>query len=326
MNGKRILMTGGCGFIGSNFINYLIDNYEDFRLINFDYEGIGSNKSFVKEPKENQEVHHIKWNIANDILKNRTWDDLPFDYLFHFAAESHVDRSISTPEPFIDSNVKGTIQMLELARKIGIKKTILVSTDEIYGSVKKPAKETAKYNPSSVYSASKASAEMLANAYKTTYDMDIIITRCSNNFGPNQFEEKLIPKVIKNALEGKEIPVYDKGEQIREWTWVNDHITDLIFVAENAPKGEIYNVGSGYSISNIELVKEILKILDKSEDLIKFIPNARLGHDFKYAIDTSKISKLKDKSGGVLLEDDIGLNRKYFIQKLKQTIEYYENN
>ena len=323
MNGKRILMTGGCGFIGSNFINYLIDNYDDFRIINFDFEGIGSNRSFIKEPKsDKQEIHHIKWDISYDIVKNRVWDDLPFDYLINFAAESHVDRSITTPEPFIKSNVMGTMQMLELARKIGVKRYIQISTDEVAGSVKKPVKEHCKYNPSSVYSASKASAELMCNAYKETYGMDIVITRCGNNYGKNQFEEKLIPKVIKNALNDEKIPVYDKGEQVREWVHVNDHISDIIFVAENGKSGEIYNVGQGFPLKNIDLVKKILNILGKSEDLIEFKPNARLGHDFKYSISNVKLNKLKLESG---FEFNTPFNEEYYFDtKLKETIEYYE--
>jgi dTDP-glucose 4,6-dehydratase len=323
MENKKILMTGGLGFIGSNFINYLIDTFDSFQLINFDYHGIGSNRKYVKANRANtQEIHHIQWDISYDILKNREWVDAPFDYLFHFAAESHVDRSISTPEPFVRSNVMGTMQMLELARKIGIKRVVAISTDEIYGSVNKPVKETAKYNPSSVYSATKASAEMLCNAYKTTYGMDIVITRCGNNYGPNQFEEKLIPKVITNALNDKKIPVYDKGEQIREWVYVEDHVKDILFVAEHGKSGEIYNVGHGFPITNLELVKKILKILDKSEDLIEFIPNARKGHDFKYSLDLSKIDTLQRGKDTVMGE--INVNEEYFNRRLNETIKYYQ--
>ena len=331
MNKKNILVTGGYGFIGSNFINYLIDNYDEFNLINFDKQGIGSNPNNVKEPRNDKQViHHFKWDISNSLLSKDSDLDLPFDYMFHFAAESHVDRSISDPSSFVDSNVKGTMNVLELARMIGVKRVILISTDEVYGSVSEPVKEDYVYNPSSVYSASKASAEMIAQSYKTTYDMDIIITRCSNNFGINQYEEKLIPKVINNAKNGVEIPIYDKGKQIREWTDVQEHIIDVIFVAEHAPSGEIYNVGRGYSTSNIDLVKNILKIMGKSKKLIKFIPNARLGHDFKYSIDTSKLQELRKKVSNDNYTDvsesprTKQADKKVFLDKLEKYIKTFD--
>lgn len=314
-------MTGGLGFIGSNFINYLIDNYDEFKLINFDFEGIGSNVDNIKEPKtDKQEIHHIKWDISYDIIKNKELIGLPFDYLFHFAAESHVDRSIDTPEPFVRSNVLGTIQLLELARKIGVKRFVNISTDEVVGSVKRAATENKPYNPSSVYSASKASAEMMCNAYMVTYGMDIVTTRCGNNYGPNQYTEKLIPKVITNALNDKTIPIYDDGKQIREWCFVEDHVKDVIYVAKNGKSGEIYNVGTGYPLTNIKLVKHILDILNKPEELIEFQPNARLGHDFKYSLDIGKLQKLKHTNSDQILGN---VDRKYFNNKLKQTIEHY---
>jgi len=207
-----------------------------------------------------------------------------------------------------------------MARRIGVKRVILVSTDEVTGSIKTGStKEFAKYDPSSVYSATKASAEMLAKAYYKTHGMDVVTTRCSNNFGPNQFEEKLIPKVIKNALSDKKIPIYDEGLQRREWTYVEDHVKDLIVVAEHGKKGEIYNVGDGFEFSNIDIVKRILNILDKTDDLLQFVPNARKGHDFRYSIDLSKIKKLKEQCG-------IELNIIGFEERLDKTINYYKNN
>jgi dTDP-glucose 4,6-dehydratase len=322
MDNKRILMTGGLGFIGSNFVNYLIDNYDEFKLINFDFGGVGSNLDNIKEPKsDKQEIHHVKWDISNDIIKNREWVDLPFDYLFHFAAESHVDRSIDTPEPFVRSNVMGTMQMLELARKIGVKRFVNVSTDEVVGSVKRAANEKKPYNPSSVYSASKASAEMMCNAYKVTYGLDIVTTRCGNNYGPNQYEEKLIPKVITNALTDQDIPIYDEGKQIREWCFVNDHIEDVIYVAENGESGETYNVGFGFPLTNIKLVNKILKYLNKKpKDLVKFKPNARLGHDFKYSLDITKLQRLKESNGDPVWGD---ISEEYLDNHIKDTVDYY---
>ena len=314
-------MTGGLGFIGSNFINYLIDNYDEFNLINFDFEGIGSNINNIKQPNSSkQQVHHFKWDISYDITRDTELGDLPFDYLFHFAAESHVDRSIDTPEPFIRSNVMGTMRMLELARKLGIKRFINISTDEVVGSVERAANENKPYNPSSVYSASKASAEMICNAYSTTYDMDIVTTRCGNNYGPNQYTEKLIPKVITNALNDETIPIYDDGKQIREWCFVEDHIKDVIYVAEKGKSGEIYNVGNGYPTTNIKLVKHILNTLNKTEELIEFQPNARLGHDFKYSLDIDKLQKLKISNSDKIWDN---IDQEYFNNKLNQTIEYY---
>jgi len=323
MDGKKILMTGGFGFIGSNFINYLIDNYDNFKLLNLDYKGVGSNIKNVKDCRTKyQEIYHIDIDISLNFVKNREIEKLPFDYLFNFAAESHVDRSISTPEPFIYSNVMGVMQMLELSRKMGVERVIHVSTDEVVGSVNKPAKETAKYNPSSIYSATKASSEMIVNAYIKMYGMDVVITRCANNYGKNQYEDKLIPKVITNALVGDDIPVYDKGEQIREWVHVDDHVKDIITVAKHGKSGQIYNVGGGYPMSNIDLVKKILDILGKSDDIIKFVPNARLGHDFKYSIDISKLNKLKNKYNIPIIDN----NADYFTEKLKETIKYYEES
>lgn len=321
MNNKNILVTGGYGFIGSNFINYLIDNYEGFNLINVDKYGVGAKRSNVKKPKDGQTVEHVEKDICYGLLNDEKVN-LPFDYVFHFAAESHVDRSIDGPKPFVESNVVGTTQLLEDCKNMGVKKIIFISTDEVYGSVKKPTKEFSKYNPSSAYSASKASAELICNAYKTTHGMDIVTTRCSNNFGPNQFEEKLIPKVIKNALNDEKIPVYDEGLQVREWTYVDEHIADLIFVAEHGKKGETYNVGRGYEINNITLVKKILKLLDKSEDLIYYIPNARKGHDFKYSINLDKINKLRKS----VSEQTFHYGEETFDVHLKRTVEHYKSD
>jgi dTDP-glucose 4,6-dehydratase len=328
MNKKNILITGGYGFIGSNFINFLIENYDEFNVMNLDYMGIGSNKNNINKPlSDKQNILHFKWDISEDILSGQEIIDLPFDYLFHFAAESHVDRSISSPTGFVTSNVMGTLQILEMANKLGIKRVIMVSTDEVYGSLSRgSAKESRKYNPSSVYSATKASSELLCNAYVETYGMDIVTTRCANNFGPNQYEEKLIPKVIKNALSDQKIPVYDKGLQIREWVHVNTHIDDLLFVAEYGVGGEVYNVGGGKSMSNIKLVKTILKKLGKSEDLIEFVPNARKGHDFRYSIDTSKLDALKKEhmcKEDYMVVEMIKKDDTHFDLLLDATIKHY---
>lgn len=322
MNNKKILVTGGCGFIGSNFINYILKNYKNNIIFNLDCLGVGSRESNVDYVNSvNGNIYEFfKWNISNP-LESVNSVHCNFDYLFHFAAESHVDRSISGPEPFIQSNVMGTLQILEFAKKHNIKKVICISTDEVTGSIKKGSvKEFAKYNPSSVYSASKAASELLCNAYIKTHNLDVVITRCSNNYGPRQYREKLIPKVIYNCIHNLEIPVYDKGEQRREWSYVDDHIKDLLVVAQYGKSGEIYNVGCGYEISNIEIVNYIIEKLGQNKSLIKFIPNARLGHDFRYSINLSKLRKLK-------IENDLEINsidEEYFKNKLNETIEWFK--
>lgn len=329
MNNTNILVTGGCGFIGSNFIRYLFDNYTNVGVLNLDFMGHGSNNYHKQFPYgEGNIYHHYNGDISklDRIVVDEKDKDvkLPFDIIFNFAAESHVDRSISTPRPFIESNVMGTLQMLEFARKMGCRRFVQVSTDEVYGSADEKDysfEEFEVYNPSSVYSASKASAEMLCSAYSKTYGMDIVITRCSNNYGPLQFEEKLIPKVIHNALNDIKIPVYDEGTQRREWSYVDDHIEDLITVAMYGGKGHIYNVGDGYEMDNLSLVKKILKVLDKPESLIEFVPNARPGHDFRYAINTNKLHKLKSFINIQPRE----ITEEYFTKKLTETIEYYKS-
>jgi dTDP-glucose 4,6-dehydratase len=322
MNNKKILVTGGYGFIGSNFINYLIKEYDEFELVNIDYLGFGSNIDNVNTTRlDTQKItHHIK-----DIYSYPEYlNNEKFDYIIHFAAESHVDRSISSPVPFYESNVMGTLQILEYAKNSKSGRFIMISTDEVYGSCETGSfVETDPLNPSSPYAASKASAELICNSYIKTFGLDIIVTRCSNNFGPNQFEEKLIPKVVYNCLNNIKIPVYDEGLQKREWTYVDDHSKDILYLLRNGVSGETYNVGTGIEITNIDLVKLIMAELNAPKDLIEFVPNARLGHDFRYSIDLTKIRSTQHPNynheeyvktnGGVLFID--------FYHNLKKTIK-----
>jgi dTDP-glucose 4,6-dehydratase len=327
MNKKNILVTGGYGFIGSNFINHLIDNYEEFNLINLDYYGIGAHALNVKKANTGQNITHYTWDIAHDITHGLKVD-LPFDYVFHFANECHIDPTVGTPDSFIHSNVSGTLQTLELAHRIGVKRVIIVSSDRVTGSIKTgTAKEHAKYNPSTVYGASKAAAELVAKAYGISYGIDVVTTRCSNVFGVNQPSDKLIPMVIKNALAGEPITIEGDGKQRRVWTYVDNYIRDLIYIAENGKKNETYNIGHGYELSNIELVKMILNILDKKEELIQYVPTEKY-IDFRYALNTDKLSRLRYEidcklppvpSSGVLMGKD-----QYFTKKLTETIELYK--
>lgn len=282
-------MTGGAGFIGSNFVHFLAksDHTESCGLQIIVLDALtyaGNIKNLKGLPKEAQ-VRFVEgdvrnWQIVEELVKNS-------DEVIHFAAESHVDRSISDPGIFIDTNVKGTLNLLDASRKYK-KRMVLVSTDEVYGSLDSGfAKEEDILNPSSPYSASKASADLLALAYHRTYGLDVVITRCSNNYGARQYPEKLIPLTIKRIIEGKKIPVYGQGSNIRDWIHVEDHCDGLYLALSKGSPGRIYNFGDVDQITNIEIVKQLLIIMNQSTDLIEFVED-RLGHDFRYAVDASR--------------------------------------
>ena len=286
---RRLLVTGGAGFIGSNFVHYLMNSDDaqsgGLQIIVLDALTYAGNLENLNGLLEKGKVRFVKgdvrnWQIVEDLVKNS-------DGVIHFAAESHVDRSISDPGIFIDTNVKGTLNLLEASKKYG-KRMILVSTDEVYGSLDSGfAKEEDVLNPSSPYSASKASADLLALAYHRTYSLDVIITRCSNNYGVRQYPEKLIPLAIKRIIAGKKIPVYGQGSNIRDWIHVDDHCEGLYLALSKGSPGRIYNFGDVDQITNIEIVNQLLTIMNQSTDLIEFVED-RLGHDFRYAIDASR--------------------------------------
>src|SRR5579864_3906609 len=285
----RILVTGGLGFIGSNFILHVLDKYPNFKITNIDAELPGSNRKNLKNIKNNKNYEFVKGNITNKKLVDNLVSKS--DVIFNFAAESHVDRSISDPRPFIDSNIYGAYTILEAIRKYR-KKLIQISTDEVFGSLKsESAHEKYPFNPSSPYAASKASAELLAQSYITTYDCDVIITRCTNNYGPRQDPEKLIPRVILFAQHNKKIPIYGTGKNIRDWIFVSDHCDAIWRVFFKGKTGESYNISGSNELDNLKVVKKILKIMGKSYDLIYFTSD-RPGHDFRYSLDSSKISRL----------------------------------
>ena len=281
----KILVTGGLGFIGSNFIIQLAKKYPKFKITNFDAFLPGSN---IK----NINVNKIKnYSFCRGNINNREILDKivsKSDIIVNFAAESHVDRSIKDPKPFINSNILGMYSILEAVRKYK-KKLIQISTDEVFGSLKKDsATEKFLLNPSSPYAASKASAEMLVNSYVVTYGIDAIITRCTNNFGPRQSPEKLIPKVILRAKQNMQIPIYGTGKNIRDWIYVLDHCDAIMKVMFEGEKGESYNISGTNELDNIELVKKILKLMGKSNKLINFTKD-RAGHDFRYSMNSQKI-------------------------------------
>ena len=308
----KLIVTGGLGFIGSNFILQTLEKYPKFKIINIDAQLTGSNKKNLQSLKNNKNYQFVKSDINNTRILEKY---IPHcDVMINFAAESHVDRSISGPKPFIHSNVLGVYSILESIRKYK-KKLIQISTDEVFGSLMKgSAKETDSFNPASPYAASKASAEMLIKSYVATYDLDIMITRCTNNYGPRQFEEKLIPKVISFALKNKKIPVYGTGKNIRDWIFVNDHCDALQKVIFKGKRGESYNISASNELTNLQIIKKILKKLKKPQNLIKFTSD-RLGHDYRYSLDSSKIqNKLKWKPT-TSLEDGLDSTINWYMEK-----------
>jgi dTDP-glucose 4,6-dehydratase len=300
----NILVTGGAGFIGSNFIRYMLSKY-NYNIINLDKLTYAGNLNNLSDIEDNVRYHFIKGDICNRELLQWVFRERNIDVIINFAAESHVDRSIEDPEVFSRTNILGTQALLDVARnywkidpdnkysreyKTNVK-YIQISTDEVYGALGKDGFFTEKTNlaPNSPYSASKASADMLVRAYYKTYGLPINITRCSNNYGPYQYPEKLIPLIINNALEGKPLPVYGDGKQVRDWLHVRDHCSAIDVVLHRGSIGEVYNIGGNNEKQNIEIVKLILKILGKGEELISYVED-RLGHDRRYAIDNTKIT------------------------------------
>ncbi len=309
----KILITGGAGFIGSNFVRYLLNKYPDYEIVNLDKLTYSGNPENLRDAENNPNYRFIR----GDICDKKTVDGIVSDgvgTILNFAAESHVDRSILGPESFIKTDIYGTYTLLEATRRHNLKKYIQISTDEVYGSVEEGSfKETDPLNPSSPYAASKASADLLCLSYFTTYKLPVIITRSSNNYGPYQFPEKLIPLFITNALENKSLPLYGDGLNVRDWLYVLDNCQAIDLILHKGRIGEIYNVGADNERTNIEITKAILKILEKSEDLIKRVKD-RPGHDRRYSLDSTKIREL-------------GWRPEYNFEKaLRKTVDWYRNN
>ena len=282
----RLLVTGGLGFIGSNFILNTIKNNDEISITNVDAELLGSNHNNLLELKNSLNYNFVKGNITNKVLMEKLIADT--DAIINFAAETFVDRSILDANQFLVSNIRGTYTILETIRKQK-KRLIQISTDEVYGSLEnESATEEYRFNPSNPYAATKASAELLVNAFVKTYDLDCVITRCTNNYGPRQFYEKLIPKTIFLADKDKKIPIYGKGKNIRDWIFVDDHCEAVYSVLLDGKSGESYNISSNNELDNITIVKKILEIMSKSDDLIEFVDD-RPGHDLRYSLDSSKI-------------------------------------
>lgn len=310
----QILITGGAGFIGSNFIRYMIEKYPNYKFINLDALTYCGNLENLEGIEKNPNYNFVKGNITDKKLVDNLVSKV--DYIVNFAAESHVDRSIKDPEIFIKSNILGTQNLLNAAKKHNIKKFLQVSTDEVYGSLGKTGyfTEETPLQPNSPYSATKASADLMVRAYHNTFNLPVNITRCSNNYGPYQFPEKFIPLMISNALKDEPLPIYGDGKNIRDWLHVYDHCTAIDLVLHEGKLGEVYNIGGHNEKQNIEIVKLILSTLNKDYSLIKFV-NDRLGHDKRYAIDSNKI------------RTELGWEPKYtFETGIVETINWYLEN
>ena len=309
----KVLVTGGLGFIGSNFIRYLLERYSSIEIINVDAMKYGSNPLNLKDIKDDERYKFIKGDICDYELISKLVKDV--DVIVNFAAESHVDRSIANPYSFLQSNVVGVFVILEAIRKKNREvKFIQISTDEVYGEILKGSfKEEDRLKPSSPYSASKAAADMFVLAYSRTYGIHAVITRCTNNYGPYQFPEKLIPKTIIRASMNLKIPIYGTGKNIRDWIYVLDHCEAIDLVMKEGEKGEIYNISSGEEKTNLEVVKTILSIMGKDESLIEFVED-RPGHDLRYSLDSSKIRELGWKP------------KHSFKEGIRKTVEWYMQN
>ena len=329
---KNVLVTGGAGFIGSNYIHYLFKKYGDeVRVYNLDKLTYAGNLDNLRDVEKNPNYTFIHGDICDAALVE---DLMPkIDVVVNYAAESHVDRSIGAPDDFIMTDVYGAFVLLEAARKNNIEKFIQISTDEVYGSILNGSfKETDVLQPSSPYSASKAGADRLAFSYYVTYDLPVVITRCSNNYGPYQYPEKLIPLFVTNAMDNKNLPIYGDGKNVRDWIFVQDHCDAVDFLVTKGKDGEVYNIGGGNERENIAITELILKTLNKPDSLKTFVKD-RLGHDRRYSVDTTKLRDLGWQplhSFEEAMQETIQwyVNNRWWWEKLKtgEYLEYYKNN
>jgi len=308
----KILVTGGAGFIGSNFIKYILSKYPNYKIINIDKLTYAGNPDNLKEVARHKNYQFVKADINNAAVVGQAMAKC--EAVVHCAAETHVDRSIKNAQDFIETNFNGTYVLLEAALKNKVKKFVHVSTDEVYGSRPKGFfKEADPLNPSSPYSASKAASDILARSYFITFKLPVMITRCSNNFGPNQYPEKVIPLFVTNLIEGKKVPLYAKGENVRDWIYVEDHCRAVDIVLHKGRPGEIYNIAGESYKTNIALTQAILKYMGQNSSMIEHVKD-RLGHDFRYAVDCSKVSAL-------------GFHPQVsFEAGLRRTIDWYQRN
>lgn len=309
----KILVTGGAGFIGSNFIRYILNKYPNYKVINLDKLTYAGNLENLRDLENNPNYGFVQGDICRIEDVEKIVSRKP-DVIVNFAAESHVDRSILDPQAFIKTDVLGTQILLELAKKHSIGKYVQISTDEVYGSIRQGSfTEKSPLRPNSPYAASKTGADLLVRAYYKTYGLPVLITRSSNNFGPYQYPEKLIPLFITNLLEGKKVPVYGDGQQVRDWLYVLDNCSGIDFVMHYGKIGQVYNISGGNERTNLEITQMILQKLSKSEDWIEYVQD-RPGHDRRYSLDSCKLRNL-------------GWRPRYdFKQAMEETIEWYVDN
>ena len=317
----KIIITGGAGFIGGNFVHYMVNKYPNDQFICLDLLTYAGNLATIEQVMDKDNFKFIKGDIADRKLVYEIFESENPDIIVNFAAESHVDRSIENPEVFLQTNVIGTSVLLDACRKYGITRYHQVSTDEVYGDLPLDRPdlfftEETPIHTSSPYSASKASADLLVQAYHRTFDVPITISRCSNNYGPYHYPEKLIPLMIKNALEEKSLPVYGKGENVRDWLYVEDHCVAIDLIIRNGKVGEIYNIGGHNEKTNLEVVKIILKELNKPESLITYVAD-RLGHDLRYAIDPTKMQQQLNWQPTTTFEEGIKKTIKWYLENQK---------
>lgn len=315
----KVLVTGGAGFIGSNFIHYMLKEHEDCEVVNIDLLTYAGNLASLDDIKENKRYSFYKGDIADKEFVDKVFSKEKVDVVVNFAAESHVDRSILNPDIFLHTNIMGTHTLLRAAQEYNITRYHQVSTDEVYGDLPLDRSdlmftENTPIHASSPYSASKAAADLLVMAYYRTYGIPVTISRCSNNYGPYQFPEKLIPLMLINAMGDKQLPVYGNGSNIRDWLYVEDHCRAIDLILQSKTTGQIYNVGGMNEISNIDIVKMILEFAGKDESLIKYVED-RPGHDLRYAIDPTKITR------------ELGWTPHYDVKTgINKTLEWYVNN
>ena len=310
---ENLIVTGGLGFIGSNFIHHILRSREDLRITNIDYKGLGSNPANVQEIKDNKRYRFVKGNLADYAFTHGALKGART--VVNFAAQTHVDRSIANPEPFFESNLKGAYNLFQSALKNKVTRLIHISTDEVYGSADSGSfDENSPLNPSSPYSATKASADLMAHAWKTTFELPVVILRCTNNFGPRQHPEKFIPKTIIRALDGKTIPLYGGGRQIRDWIYVNDFCTAVEQAIENAVPGEVYNISAGNELSNKEVAERLLKQIGHASAKLISVED-RPGHDFRYSLNSEKARR------------SLGWKPAHTFQEgLTKTVNWYREN